>query len=329
MIEPRLEAAAARVVVEAEEVHLGDVDVASSGAHELGVHRRLRRLIRDRHVLTPGVARQRLRPHLPADLVEIELQPVHGRRLGSPVERIPERLLDPIEVREPGVRPHIALAKRVGRLGRIRMEAEPVHERCGTPTCAVPASERLEEAHRRGGDVARGAGIIVAARREPDTDHRDRRIDRLEGVVRGREVRTGGCGRDVHATASELRSEKGRLVRLVHDGELPDLRVSRCHTRQPGCERLWRAEASLELTRRIWIDREDDADSRSGCVPHSRVEASSRVDVGRSARTEADGEDRLPEPERRHLREVRLAPVDEELRGVVVRADPCRAGALG
>ena len=104
------------------------------------------------------------RVHLPADLVEVELQPVHGRRLRSAVEGVPERLLDPVEVDEAGAGPDVAQLERVGRLVRIRVEAEAVHQRPLPPARAVPGAERREEANRRGGDVAGRVRLVVPPR---------------------------------------------------------------------------------------------------------------------------------------------------------------------
>ena len=70
-------------------------------------------------------------------------------------------------------------------------------------------------------------GAIVAARREADADHLDRRVDGLERVVRGGEVRAERRRGRVLPGGVELRAPEERLVRLVPDDELLDLRVDR------------------------------------------------------------------------------------------------------
>src|SRR5262249_57128542 len=104
-VEPRLEAGAQAVVVEPEEVHLGDGRVARCLTDKGSVDRGLLRLARDGHVLLACVADARRGADLPADLVEIELETLHRRRLRRAVERVPETLLDAVEVGEPRVGP--------------------------------------------------------------------------------------------------------------------------------------------------------------------------------------------------------------------------------
>ena len=117
-LESGLEARARAVVAEAEEAHVRDVRIARRAAHELRIDGGLRELVRDHDVLEPLVPGLAGRADLPADLVEVELQPVHRRRLRRPVEGVPQRLLDPIEVDESGVRPRVAPVEGVGRLVR-------------------------------------------------------------------------------------------------------------------------------------------------------------------------------------------------------------------
>ena len=108
-------------------------------------------------------------------------------------------LLDPAEVGEARVRPPVAAVERIGRLVRVRVEAEAVHQRQRAAARAVPGPERGEEPHRRRGDVARRGGLVVAPRREPEADDADRRVDGLERVVAGGEERARPRGRDVRA----------------------------------------------------------------------------------------------------------------------------------
>ena len=129
---------------------------AMSGSHaasriELAVDRRLCQLVRDRDVLETSVARTSGRVDLPTDLVQVEAQAVHRRRLPRAVERIPQRLLDAVEVDEARVRPRVSALERIGRLVRIGMEAEAS---MSGSTCARSARYHSpSERRKRTGDV--------------------------------------------------------------------------------------------------------------------------------------------------------------------------------
>src|SRR5207344_3597897 len=127
--------------------------------------------------------------------------------------------------REPGVRPEVAPLERVRGLVRVRVEAERVHERTRSSASSVPGAERPQEPDGRGGDVVPRVGAVVPARGQPDADDSDRRVDGLQDVVRGREVRPEGRSRQIGARGVELRAPERGLVRLVPDDELPNLRV--------------------------------------------------------------------------------------------------------
>src|SRR4030095_5232483 len=90
---------------------------------------------------------------LPSDLVEVELEALERRRLRRAVERVPQRLLDAVEVHEPRVRPGIAAVERIGGAVGIWMEAERVHQRPRAAARSVPGAERPQEAHGGRGDV--------------------------------------------------------------------------------------------------------------------------------------------------------------------------------
>ena len=144
--EPRLEPGSQRVVTEAEDVHLRNVGITGRPPDELPVDHRLARLVGHRNVLGARVPGAAGGVDLPADLVEIETEPVDGRRLSGAGERIPRGLLDPGEVDEARVRPRIAAVERIGRGVRVGVEAEAVHERAATATRPVPGAEGCEEA---------------------------------------------------------------------------------------------------------------------------------------------------------------------------------------
>ena len=108
-VQARLEPGAGGVVTEAEDVHLRDVRVAHRPAHDLGVHLRLMALGRHGHVLDACVPVDAARVDLPADLVEVQPEPLERRGLAGPGERVPDGLLHAVEVHETGVRPRIAL----------------------------------------------------------------------------------------------------------------------------------------------------------------------------------------------------------------------------
>ena len=182
-LEPRLEAGAQAVVTEAEEAERRDIGIAGRFADDLAVDRSLARLVRHGHVLEAAVADASLRVDLPADLVQVELQAVERRRLSRAVERVPERLLEPVEVREPRVRPLVSALEGIRRLVRVRMEAECVHERLRAAAPPVPRAERPQEADGRRRDVVLRGRAVVPARREADADDRDVR-DRRPSACR-------------------------------------------------------------------------------------------------------------------------------------------------
>ena len=135
------------VVAISEEAERGDVRVTGRLADELAVDRRLRHLVGDADVLDAAVPDAAGRADLPADLVEMELEPFDRRRLRGAVEGIPERLLHAVEVGEARVRPGVPALERIGRLVRVRVEAERVHQRQRAAASAVPLAERAQEAH--------------------------------------------------------------------------------------------------------------------------------------------------------------------------------------
>ena len=320
-LERCLEPGAQPVVPEPEEAHLDDVGVARRAANDVAVDRGLGELVRDGHVLGAGVAAEARRVDLPPDLVQVEPEAGSCRRLRRAVEGVPERLLEPVEVHEPGVRPAVAPLERVGRAVRIRVEAERVHQRPRTATRPVPGAERAQEPDRRGRDVAPRFRLVVPARRQPDADDLERGIDGLERVVPRREIAAEArCGH-VRAPCVELRPPERGLVRLVPDDELPHLRVRAGDRGDVRREHRRRADPRLDLARRVRVDGEHDADAGVERPRDGDVEKLLVLDLERLARPEANGDDRLLEPNLRHLAVHRRPAVRRELRGVVVRAD--------
>ena len=281
----------------------------------------LPRLARDRDVLDTRIAVACGRVDLPADLVEKELQPVPRRPLPRAVERVPERLLDPPEVGEAGIRPRVASIERIGGAIRVRMETEPVHQRRPAPARPIPLPERLQETDGRGGDVRRRVGIVVTARREPEADHGDAGIDRLERVVRRRqEPSRGGC-RDDGAVGVELRTHERRLIRLVEDDEPFHVRVPSRESRHEGREVGDGTRRTRELARRIRIDGERDPQPCLDGNRHRLVECLLVRNHGRAARLEARREHGFLQPAGRHLSKEQGAAVGRVFSGVVVGPD--------
>ena len=250
----------------------------------------------------------------------MEPEPVRGRRLRRAVERVPQRLLDPVEVHEARVRPAVAAIERVGRPVRVRVEAERVHQRPRPAARPVPGAEGAEEADRRGRDVALRLRLVVPARREPDADDLERGIDRLQGVVGGREIRPEGRRGRVRARRLELRAPERGLVRLVADHELPHLRVRAGDRRDVAREEAGRAEPGLDLPGRVRIDGENDPQPGVEGVRDRLVEQGLVLDHDGLARLEPHPDHGLPEPDRAHLPIQRRAAVGVVLRRVVVGA---------
>ena len=127
----------------------------------------------------------------------------------------------------------VAAVERVGRLVRVRMEAEAVHQRPRPPARPIPGAERAEEADGRRRDVVPRGRAVVPARREPDADDGDRR-DRRPSACR---MRPRGTGRSAGAEAfAPVASNCGRqnagwFGSLPID-ELLDLRVDRARARR-------------------------------------------------------------------------------------------------
>ena len=223
---------------------------------------------------------------------------------------------------EAGVRPRVAALERVGRLVRVRVEAEAVHQRPRPAALAVPRAERAQEAHRRRRDVVLRLRMVVAARRQADADHRDRRIDALQRVVRRGEVRPEGARRHVLAGRVELRPPERGLVRLVADDEVPHLagrsRRARRRTRR-------RATATRAPPRSRAADTGRRRARREARLPCALAIA--RSSSGLSWMTTASlGTKRTPitvcrRPSAAISRVQRRATVVRVLRGVVVRAD--------
>ena len=119
----------------------------------------MRPLVDRNHVFLARVVLRQCRRNrdLPSRLVEIELQRIRGRSLAAlgedglcgGVEGVPNGLLDPVEIRDPRLRPGVSLERRVVVLIRIRVEAELVHQRLRTLARAVGGAEIVDEADRR------------------------------------------------------------------------------------------------------------------------------------------------------------------------------------
>ena len=319
-VEPGLEAGARRVVAEAEDVDLRDVGITGGAADELPVDRGLRLFVGDRDVLCSHVPVATGRVDLPAHLVEVQPEPVDGRRLGRAGECVPERLPDPVEVDEAGVRPRVAATQRVGRRVRVGMEAEAVHQRPLPASCPVPGPERRQEPDGRGRHIAPGRGTVVPTGREPDPDHGERLVDVLERVVPGSEERPERPAGELLAPC-ELRTPEGRLIGLVAHDELPHLGVAPRELGEPRAERLRAREPGLDLAGRIRIRREDDREPRRSRSGDRQVEQRPLGERERVARLPAHRDHRLPEAEGGHLGVERRSRVGRELPGVVVRPD--------
>ena len=278
--EAALEPVEIRLVDEMEEVERRDGRVALDEADEVAVDACLRGLADRLRALAPGVGALRAGRNacLPPGLVEDEGErgPLGRReepgagllegRLRRPVERVPHRLLDPGEVRHAGVRPLVALEERIVRGARIRigMEGELVHDRLRPAARPVGETEVVNEADRRGGDVARGLRAVVAAGREAEPDHVDGRVDSLERVVREREHLLVGGSRDTATARGELRAPEARLVRLVADDELLHLRVRAREQRDVVGELACPAGCRGDVRGMERLDAEDDLDVGRG-----------------------------------------------------------------
>ena len=152
--------------------------------------------------------------------------------------------------------PPVAAIERIGRLVRVRMEAESVHQGRGRPS-------RGTRRRARGGSgsatssVALRLRLVVPARREPDADDLERGIDGLQGVVGGPGTARRPPQTRSRPTAELWPPERG-LIRLVADHDLPHLRVRAGDRRDPAREQAGRAEPGLDLPGRIRIDGEND-----------------------------------------------------------------------
>ncbi len=213
---------------------------------------------------------------LPGDLVDAQLQSLLDGRLPGAGERVPERLLDPRQVDDPGARPAVAGPHRVAVGARIEVEAELVHQRQRPAARPVCGAEVAEEADGRGRGVRRCQRQVVAAAREAEADHADRRVDRLQRVVgAGEQVCILG-GRKPLPGTRELRALEARLVRLVADDVLPHLRVFGRELGQEGSEALGGVRCG-QRRRADGKDVEDDADAlrlghRQGAVEEGLLE---------------------------------------------------------
>src|ERR671915_247762 len=124
------------LVPQTEEEHRAYGRIAGEVGDEAGVDlglgglaRRLDRLLAEVVALQPGED-----PDLPADLVEPEPKSacaatLREGRLRRAAERVPERLLDPVEIRDTGVRPAVPAHQWVAVPLGVGMEAELVHDR--------------------------------------------------------------------------------------------------------------------------------------------------------------------------------------------------------
>ena len=228
--ESALPAGEVTLVHQVEEVQRPHGGIARKHLDQIGVDLRLCCLVRDGRSLGSDIeagqgGRNR---HFPADLVELEhqrlreaLHPRLGeRRLGGPVKRVPDRLPDPVEIHNPGVRPAVPLREAVLARARVRVVGDLVHQRLRPATRPVGRAEVVQKPHRRARDVRARVRIVVAARREADTDDVDARIDRLERVVGPRKHRLVCGGGERPSGGVELRLPEIWLVRLVPDHEI-------------------------------------------------------------------------------------------------------------
>src|SRR5205823_9948098 len=121
------------LVDQVEEAERTDVGIAADEMHDVRVVLRLSSLVDRDDVLRACIEllQRGGDRDLPARLVEVELEGVgwcrlaalREHRLPGAVEGVPDGLLDPVEVRDAGLRPRIALERRVVVLIRIRVEA--------------------------------------------------------------------------------------------------------------------------------------------------------------------------------------------------------------
>src|SRR5207253_9540951 len=89
-----------------------------------------------------------------------------GHWLRRPVERVPLSLLEPVEVREPDLRPLVAARDRVDRLPRIDVDSELVEYRPVAVQRAVGDAHVVDEADGRRRAVVLRVAVVVAARRD-------------------------------------------------------------------------------------------------------------------------------------------------------------------
>ena len=271
-----LEAARDPRVVDQREVEDGlDRRVAGTDLRELDVIRRLLRLADRDDVLRRAVVRGLVPRHdsLLARLVHVDRQPLRcgegrrcaagllgDRRLARAVERIPERLLDAIEVRSAGLRPLELLREWVRVLdGRIRMEVELVEDRLRPSRRLVGVTHVLDEPHGRVARVRRRVCVVVAARR--DRGAPDDRIGsyRLQRVVRLRE-RVLVVGRRCVLAVHILRLPEAIDVRFVADDQVLHGRERLADEANEGRELRLHARVRADRGRVQRIDREDRPD---------------------------------------------------------------------
>ena len=250
-------------------------------------------------------------PDLPADLGDRELEALLEGRLSGAGERVPDRLLDPVEVLRARVRPGEPAGQRIERVPRIGVEREGVHERPGAAARAVRRTGRGDEVQRRDRDVGARPRVVVAPLREGEAEHADLRIDRLQRVVARRERAHVGRGRELLAAGPELRLPEAGLVRLVADDEVPHSRVA---AREPLEERgvLRRRVRIRRVVLRVpEVDVDDDAHARELRLRDRSVEKR-LLRIGRRVL-------RVPPDDDRVLGAVHLAELREERGAVVAR----------
>ena len=303
-----------------EEEHVRHGRIAGELLHDPGVDRRLRRLVGRRHVLRAcvGAGGARHDADLPADLGDREAEPVLERRLRGAVERVPDRLLDPVQVRDARVRPRESLLERVGRRARVGVEREGVHDRPGAPARVVGRADVVDELHGRMGGVARRARVVVAPFREPEPEHADRVVDALQGVVAAREELLVAVRRRVRAVGAELRLPVARLVRLVADDEVGHLRIRPREPLQEVDELRLGGRARREHPRPQGIDGEDDPDPAG---PRLRQHTVEEARLGHPS-----GEGRVPVDRDRVLGQSDVVQLRVERGAAIVRV---LAGVLG
>ena len=247
------------------------------------------------------------------------------RLLGGAAEGVVERLVDPREVRHARLlRIGVPLGERLRLRDGVGMEVEAVHDPLHPPRLLrerlEPRTQRREERDRLGRGVAEGVRAVVAARREAEPDHVDRRVDVLERVVADRQCLLVGRGGNA-LSAHELRLPEPRLIRLVPDDEVLHLRVGPREERGISGEELGSVWGRDDVGRVSGLDAEEDPRPEQRRLRHRPVEEDLLLDRRRLGRVPEDDDPVLRHPEIAERRKERRAAVVRVLARVLGDAE--------